>query len=379
MRIIINGSSIYKGGAEQVALSFIHECRKYPEHEYHVVIRSNLGDQIDQDEFPANFRFYLIEKRPASSPFQFLKVMRWLDKLEKSIHPDCVISTGGHGYWRPRVPIAGGFNIPHYIYPESPYFNTLSWKKRIFWKVKRKVHLYFYNRLDAIFVQTDDVRDRLGKVLSSGAPIYIVSNTVNSCFLREQHAKLKLAEKETGELRFLTVSSYYPHKNLGIIKFVVKHLEEKGLHGFKFVLTLPSEKFDLLFRDMDHRVVNVGPVRIDECPSLYQECDFMFLPTLLECFSASYAEAMAMRKPILTSDMSFAHTVCKDAAVYFDPMDPGDIADKIIALLADESKQEFLRNRGDEILQTYSFAENRARKYLEICAEISSKQNRKDD
>lgn len=379
MRLIINASSIYKGGAEQVALSFIDECKKYPEHEYHVVLRSNLADQIDQGTFPGNFKFYLIKKRPASSPLNFIRVMRWLNQLERSIHPDCVISTGGHGYWRPKAPIAGGFNIPHYIYPESPYFRSISRKKRLFWKVKRKIHLIFFNRLDAIFVQTDDVKERLERVLSSGVPIYKVSNTVNSCFLSNRQMKPKLPEKEANELRLLTVSSYYPHKNLGIIRPLIKLLEEKGLEGFKFVLTLPPEKFDPVFGDMDRGVVNVGPVRIDECPSLYQECDFMFLPTLLECFSASYAEAMAMRKPILTSDMSFAHTVCQDAAVYFDPMDPEDIADKIIALQRDEQKQGFLRDRGEEILQTYSFAEERAKRYLEICSEISSKGKGKND
>lgn len=372
MRLIINAASIYKGGAEQVALSFIHECRKYPENEYHVVLRSNLDDQIDRGSFSDNFKFYLVSKRPASSLINFIRVLRWFRNLEKSILPDCVISTGGHGYWRPDAPIAGGFNIPHYIYPESPYFGLLSWRKRMFWKVKRKAHLFFYNRLDAIFVQTDDVKDRLSRVLSTSAPIYKVSNTVNSCFLSNEKMKDKLPAKEAGEVRLLTVSSYYPHKNLDIIKPVVRLLEEKGLKSFRFVLTLPREKFDLLFSEMGDSVINVGPVRIDECPSLYQECDFMFLPTLLECFSASYAEAMAMRKPILTSDMSFAHTVCQDAAIYFDPLDPKDIAEKIIALQNDGEKQEQLKNRGEEILQGYSFAEQRAESLLEICEGLCS-------
>lgn len=242
----------------------------------------------------------------------------------------------------------------------------------MFWKVKRKAHLFFYNRLDAIFVQTDDVKDRLSRVLSTSAPIYKVSNTVNSCFLSNEKMKDKLPAKEAGEVRLLTVSSYYPHKNLDIIKPVVRLLEEKGLKSFRFVLTLPREKFDLLFSEMGDSVINVGPVRIDECPSLYQECDFMFLPTLLECFSASYAEAMAMRKPILTSDMSFAHTVCQDAAIYFDPLDPKDIAEKIIALQNDGEKQEQLKNRGEEILQGYSFAEQRAESLLEICEGLCS-------
>jgi glycosyltransferase involved in cell wall biosynthesis len=372
MKLLINGSSIYKGGAEQVALSFIAECRKYPGHEYHVVIRSNLDDQIDKDSYPDNFTFYLIKKRPASSPYRFLKTMIWLNRLERSVKPDCVISTGGHGYWRPKAPLAGGFNTCHFIMPESPYFTKISRKKRLYWKLKRKIHLFFFNRLDAIFVQTDDVEKRLRGVVSPGKPLYKVSNTVNAAFLTDRQVKRKLPERTAGELRLLTVSSYYPHKNLDIIRPVVSLLEEKGFTEFKFVLTLPQEKFDPLFGDLKHRVINVGPVPIEECPSLYRECDFMFLPTLMECFSASYAEAMAMRKPILTSDLSFAHTVCQDAAVYFDPMDPEDIAGKILDLHAAPEKQNSLMDRGEEILEQYNHPEDRARRFLEICMELSS-------
>lgn len=353
-------------------MSFIDECRKYKEHEYHIVIRSNLANQLDQSSFPENFSFYLVKKRPASSPFRFLKTMMWLNRLERSIKPDCVISTGGHGYWKPKAPIAGGFNMAHFIMPESPYFASITRKRRFYWKVKRKINLFFFNRLDAIFVQTDDVKERLSRILSSGANIYKVSNTVNSCFLTNKPMKLKLPARKASELRLLTVSSYYPHKNLEIIKPLIKILEEKGLTGFKFVLTLPAEKFDMFFGDLKDWVINVGPVPIEECPSLYRECDFMFLPTLLECFSASYVEAMAMRKPILTSDMSFAHTVCQDAAVYFDPLDPGDIANKIIDLHANPDKQELLRDRGKQILRSYNYPEDRARSFLEICTEISS-------
>ena len=59
---------------------------------------------------------------------------------------------------------------------------------------------------------------------------------------------------------------------------------------------------------MENRIINVGPIKSAECPSLYSECDIMFFSTLLECFSASYAEAMIMKKPIITTDMGFAHT-----------------------------------------------------------------------
>lgn len=93
----------------------------------------------------------------------------------------------------------------------------------------------------------------------------------------------------------------------------------------------------------------------------------MFLPTLLECFSASYAEAMVMKKPILTSDLGFAHTVCKNAALYFDPDDADDVADKIITLIHSPQLQAELIEKGTSQLGQFGSAEQRAVKILELC------------
>ncbi len=61
------------------------------------------------------------------------------------------------------------------------------------------------------------------------------------------------------------------------------------------------------------------------------------MPTLLECFSASYLEAMYMKKIIFTSDLPFAHTVCKDAAFYFAPHDVENI--RVHLLMAFKTKK----------------------------------------
>ena len=72
-------------------------------------------------------------------------------------------------------------------------------------------------------------------------------------------------------------------------------------------------------------------------PMCTAQSDAMLLPTMLECFSASYPEAMVMKKPVLTSDLSFARSICGNAAIYFNPFDPADIADKIIGLVNDKT------------------------------------------
>jgi len=371
MRLIINNSSTYKGGSEQVALSFIYECKKHPENEYYVVIAKNLAKQINRTSFPENFSFYVLENRPASNIYTFIKTMLWFRKLERQVKPDCVIATGGHGYWRPKAPIVTGFNIPHYLYPESPYFRRISFRKRTYWGIRKMIDLYFFRRVDAYLVQTEDINKKVRNLMGSNK-VYTVSNTINGHFYETAKYPHKLPERENGEIRLLTLSSYYPHKNLEVINDIVLELLDSNATNFRFVLTIPNQIFESKFdnRAKSH-IYNLGPIPTDECPSLYNEIDFMFLPTLLECFSASYAEAMLMGKPILTSDLGFAHTVCGNAGVYFDPLDPNDIAQKIIGLSKDREVQNKLIEEGRKKAKELITPENRAERYLSICKQVS--------
>ena len=134
-------------------------------------------------------------------------------------------------------------------------------------------------------------------------------------------------------------------------------------------MTLPKEDVAKLCLVDKYQglLINIGPVKVEDGDSLYQECDAMFLPTLLECFSASYAEAMQTKKPIVTSNMGFAHAVCKDAALYVNPMDADDIAIKIIELYESKELQQDLVTKGVKRLQVFGTSRNRAKRYLEIC------------
>lgn len=371
MKLFINLTSIFKGGAEQVAASFVEECKKFPQNEYHVFLRNNIVKLIEKESFPKNFFFLEFKARPGKSFGAFRSVIKALNQKESELNPDCVVSTGGHGYWRPKAPLIAGFNIPHFVYPESPYFNQMNLKGKVIWWLKEKIHMRFYSRTDALIVQTADVKTRLEAKLNNTVPVHVIPNTVNGHFLDPKSVAYKLPPREANEIRLLMLSSYYPHKNHKIIVDTVKELNKKApSRQFKFVVTLRSDHYERLFSGVSHCVINVGPIPIAECPALYEECDFMFLPTLLECFSASYIEAMLMRKPILTSDLGFARTVCKDAAVYFDPVDPVDTASKIIALAEGIKKQNALTEKGTQLAEEIGTPQKRAEAILELCHKV---------
>ena len=111
---------------------------------------------------------------------------------------------------------------------------------------------------------------------------------------------------------------------------------------------------------------------------LYQQTDALFLPSLLECFSANYVEAMAMSRPIITTRLGFAQTICGDAALYFNPLDSESALDQILRLRADDDLRNALVRKGLEELRRYGTAQERAHTYLEICRKLADTRGKKE-
>ena len=200
-----------------------------------------------------------------------------------------------------------------------------------------------------------------------------VSNTYGSQYdTIQSDYRQQLPKKGKDEYRFLLLSGYYKHKNIEIINEICAQLIniEYDKH-IRFVLTLPQNEFHQVIKSEYHHIVyNVGPQKPTNCPGLYKECDAIFLPTLLECFSATYAEAMKMEVPIITTDLGFAHSVCGKAALYFKPGNADDATTQIVKLYQNKTLQAELVALGKEEMKKFNTAAQRAQKYIAICQKI---------
>lgn len=365
MRLVINTSHQRFGGAIQVVLSFITECKKFPEHEYHVWIGYGLGKLLIIEDFPSNFYFY--EYNFGVINFKKIKeIQKTLSALEQKINPDVIISTTGPTYFHSKSPQIIGFNLPLYIYPESPYIQEMSWKAKLKLAFKRKMHFHYFIRDATAFVtQTNDVNQRVRKVLRTDQ-VFTVTNTASNSYKNWKIFPNLLPEKKINIYRFICISSYYPHKNLELIPKVLEILAQNEITNVEFVVTLKENDFKRNI-GQHKQIHNIGPVSPVACPSLYNECDALFLPTLAECFSASYPEAMMMEKPIVTTDLGFAKSICGKAALYFKPKDALSAAISIIQLLEDENLRKHLVQMGREQLSKFDTPKMRAIKYLALC------------
>lgn len=376
---MINTSTLYVGGAVQVALSFIHELKKY-HNEYHILLSPAISKQIRQETFGDNFAFYLIEYSTASLKTR-LKIVSKLNEIEKKIAPQIVFSVFGPSYWRPKSKHLLGFADGWVYNPKTIAYNKLSFFK----KYKMKLHVeykkyYLLRDVDYFILETRDASKKFIKVLDVDEKrVFTVGNTYSSVYNNKELLNennqfyIKLPAKNENIFRFLYIAHNHPSKNIGIINEILKEYDGNNI---EFILTLDSNSLKKIFPILPKQVINLGPVPLNSCPSLYAQCDAIFAPTLLETFTAVYPEAMKMKKPILTSNLSFATDICNNAALYFNPLDVNDIIKTIKLIINDKKLQNTLVEEGLKQLEFFETSESRTKKYLEICKFIIEENNK---
>jgi glycosyltransferase involved in cell wall biosynthesis len=100
----------------------------------------------------------------------------------------------------------------------------------------------------------------------------------------------------------------------------------------------------------------LGSCSTEELDALYALADCLVLPTLHEGFGLPVLEAMARSLPVACSDIPALREVAGDAAVYFDPRVPAQIAARIIELLTDTAVTGPLREMGRARAAGFSWA-----------------------
>ena len=112
-------------------------------------------------------------------------------------------------------------------------------------------------------------------------------------------------------------------------------------------------------------IMETGYLNEEEKEALLQNASMMLFPSFCEGFGMPILEAQAKGVPIITSDASSMPEVGGQGALYVEPNDYNDIADKIYALLTDENLRNDTINRGYENVKRFSW-EKCARETLKI-------------
>jgi glycosyltransferase involved in cell wall biosynthesis len=160
----------------------------------------------------------------------------------------------------------------------------------------------------------------------------------------EQGGSVNAMLRVPAHLRLLYVGNSSPYKNLGCLLAALPEIRRR-VTGATLFLTCPS----------DHSlcktagVVGLGYLGGSALRGAYQLATVFVTPSLVESGNLALVEAMTMGTPIAAADRPYARDLCGDAAVYFDPHRPAELAAAISDLIEDEAKRQRLSRRGLEV------------------------------
>lgn len=369
-RIIINTTNLKMGGALQVAVSFIEEAAKYPGIDFYVILGAASAKVVLREDFKQymHIHFEQVNISPTRSVLSFVQFGQAMKRLERRIKPDGVITVFGPCYWKPKAPHIMGFANGYLVYKDTYFFKTWQGWKRPAYRLKNAIYRWLLKR-EAAYYWTETESSKAGLLKITHVPfanIVVASNNCSHFFRADNYAAFNSLPLKKG-LRLLYLSSYYRHKGFELTPAVLNKLKVAGVN-IELIVTIEEEEYKRIFEGFDN-VINLGSVHPQYCPDIYRQCDIVFVPTLLETFTAIYPEAMYMQKPIVTTDLPFAHNICGDAALYFNPALAEDAAGKIQQVLNDTSLRKRLIANGLEQLEKFDLPEERFKKILNMLLE----------
>jgi glycosyltransferase involved in cell wall biosynthesis len=270
----------------------------------------------------------------------------------RRFRPHVILALNGRGLTRAPAPQVLFPQNAFLYYPRRFYGDMPAWMA---WRegAKSRDLGRQLRRCALALAQTTVVAARLRDVLGYRGPTLVCGSAVGNDVLDAPAGPRPSAMGvEGGDLVLFYPATYSPHKNLEVILDAFER-GATSLEGVRVLTTLDRTQHPLAGRFLDRldrsrardRIVNVGPIARGDLARYYAHGDGLLMPSLIETVGLPYLEAMHFGKPILTSDLDFAHEVCGDAAIYFDPFDAASVRNAIVSFRDDLGLRSAIASR----------------------------------
>lgn len=372
-RVLINAANLRVGGGVQVAVSFIFELSKMSANaaRFDLVVSSCVHDNLQECGFDSSV-FLSYRVFDSCGAFSFLSgFSRSLSKY------DLVFTIFGplYSFSKPRISLVG-FAQAWIAYPDTEAYQLLPLYARVKTRIKFLLQKFMFARADHLVVELEHVRRQLIDYRVAGPDrISVVKNCVSSLYLDESVSASVGGRilRRPSALAIGFVGRDYLHKNTNVLPEVRRILREVYFLDVDFFVTFTQGEW--LAKDSEFReaVTNVGELSVAQCPEFYRQMDAVIFPSLLECFSATPLEALAMKRPLFASDRGFVSDVCGSYAFYFDPLDAASIAKSISSYFSRGVGYDVARlEAGRAYAINFSSAESRAVQYVQLIDNLVS-------
>jgi glycosyltransferase involved in cell wall biosynthesis len=223
---------------------------------------------------------------------------------------------------------------------------------------------FFYLKLtditiknNTLIVPSDYWRDYIIKNHNiSPQKITTTHEAVDPTFLKKINPKIRNWKLEIRNY-ILYTGNLYPHKNIEII---LKALQKLPNLKLKIICARSffTQKIEKLIKEykIKNQVELLGYVPDVEFKKIYHQALSLVHPSLMEGFSLTGLEAMALGCPVISSNSSCLPEIYQNSVLYFDPNNSNDLISQIQQLQNNPKLREKLINLGYQQVQKYSWA-----------------------
>lgn len=177
--------------------------------------------------------------------------------------------------------------------------------------------------------------------------------------------KINPDSKPIGDYLLYT-GNLYPHKNITIILQALKDLPNLKLK----IISARSFFTDQIKNEakktkVNHQIDFLGYIPDSQFKQLYSRAIALVHPSLMEGFSLTGLEAMALGCPVISSNSSCLPEIYQDSVLYFDPHNSHQLVKQINRLIKSPHLRRQLIQKGCRQVNKYSW-ENTAKKTLSV-------------
>lgn len=341
----------YKTGTEWYAWHLLQEFKKLDKtNNFVIYYNKNLAG--DLKDVPDNF--YL-----KSLPWPFKKFWTHLRLAwELTIRPvDKFFATNALPIFGRGETIVTIHDLGFYKNPEL--YHPL---ERIYQKLSHQLAIWRADKIITISETTkQDIIKYFPRAKNKIKVIYLGYDHSSFQPIKSEDKKIFIDQHEYPDKFLLYIGRLENKKNiLNLIKAYQKTSRKwplvlagrPGNYGYREIEDLAKSK------DLIGDLMLLGYVSQNNYPKLMASASAFVFPSKFEGFGLPVLEAMASGVPVLCSNISALKEIAQDAALYFDPDNIEDIAEKIENIFTDQEQRSSLIDKGLIRAKDFSWAKS---------------------
>jgi glycosyltransferase involved in cell wall biosynthesis len=335
----------------------------------------NLIDQLAEIDSENEYILFMndpafSEFRPPTSKFKKIKVnIRWYSWVEQLIFPIILYK---HCLNLIHFP---NFNTPIFYFKKSvitihditpifypgPMVKKSKIRRLAYWLVlrlsilKAKVVITPSNHTKDGIVKYLKVKTKKIKVVYLGFDSKLVNRS------SQMEIDQVLSKYAITKPYLLYLGVWRDHKNLvGLIKAfeilkIKNQLDCQLVLGGKADPNYPEISQAISESPVKNQIIAPGFIPEEELGLIYQGAKLFVLPSFCEGFGLVALEAIYCQTPVVSSQSTSLPEVLGDSAVYFDPTNPEDIAQKVLEVIGNKNLINTMVDRGQKQLLKYDW------------------------